>query len=205
MRQRNAKHSLLCVTSALWSNADATTTPMQEQLPLSVIVTAENCCATAERSSCKGTGKDIFNNISIMEPWQKSVGAGMNHSKIVIPLTNRNEHERPRRALPFSSKSCSRDRRQSQVVFISAGVTEQEFRGRTRRLLFVYLLSELPSVIPFFPPTLPRRWPFVTSRTKAPSVTTEGSSEKAPDWMRYLEHEQRGHWPVDFSLHRSII
>lgn len=185
MRQRNAKHSLLCVTSALWSNADATTTPMQEQLPLSVIVTAENCCATAERSSCKGTGKNIFNNISIMEPWQKSVGAGMNHSKIVIPLTNRNERERPRRALPFSSKSCSRDRRQSQVVFISAGVTEQEFRGRTRRLLFVYLLSELPSVIPFFPPHSPSALTFCNVPDQSSQCYNGGFQWKST-WLNAL-------------------
>lgn len=106
-------------------------------------------CLITEHSSCTGTVKDIFNDISIIKALTKEWRGEMNHSKIVIPLTKCNESECAPCRLPFSSKSYCGERKESLDVFISAGVMEQEFRGRTRRLFFVYLVIELQSLILF--------------------------------------------------------
>lgn len=50
--------------------------------------------------------------------------------------------------MPFYFKELQQRRKKESLdVFVSAGVTEQEFRGRTRRLLSVYLLITLQSVV----------------------------------------------------------
>lgn len=91
-----------------------------------IIIIIYNACHDCDyliiyKSGCRGTVKDIFNDISTIKPWQKCDREEINHSKTVIPLKKCIESECPPCRLPFPSKIYSREKREPGCVHLCRG------------------------------------------------------------------------------------